>query len=135
MVSRIRNSHPLFEQPERIYCRHSRTDQRDRDERGECSEIAHHIAEKSRDDQEKTSQYKHLSAQPVGAVPVFRAVQGPRNADAYRVVLLQFRHIVPEDDEEQADQDGDYNAYIGFHAEGDGVGHAVHQYGHDRKDP
>lgn len=135
MVSPIRNSYPFFEQPERIHCRHSCADQYNYDKRGKCSVITHHTAEKARNDQEKSAQYKRLSAQPMGTVPVFRAVQRPRNTDAYGIVLLQFRHIVPEDDEEQADQDGDYNAYIDFHAEGDCVSNTVYDKRHYRDDP
>lgn len=74
LVSLIRNLNASFEQPERIHCRHSCADQYNYDKRGKCSVIAHHTAEKARNDQEKSAQYKRLSAQPMCPVPVFRAV-------------------------------------------------------------
>lgn len=135
LTSRIRNLYSSFEQPERIHCRHSRADQYNHDDCGKCPVIAHHTAQKARDDQEEAAQYKRLSAQPMCPVPVFRAVQRPRDADADCVVLLELWHIVPEDDEEDANQYRNNNPYIYVHAEGDCVSNTVYDKRHYRDDP
>ena len=71
----------------------------------------------------------------MGTVPVFRAVQRPRNADAYCVVLLQFRHIVAQSDEKDADQYGDNDTHFYLHTESSSVSNAVYNNRHYRNDP